>query len=41
MDAVAATVGDPALLLHLQVNQLAGLLTLVAHHLPGGAVQLP
>jgi hypothetical protein len=41
MDAVAATIRDPALLLDVQVDQLPGPLTLVAHRLAGGAVQLP
>jgi hypothetical protein len=40
MDAVAATVGDAALLLDVQVDQLPGPLALVAHHLPGRAVQV-
>jgi hypothetical protein len=40
MDAVAATVRDPALLLDVQVDQLAGPLMLVAHDLAGRTIQL-
>lgn len=35
------TIRDPALLLDIDVEQLSGPLALVAHHLAGGAVQLP
>jgi integrase len=36
--AVAATVGDAAQLLDVDVDQLAGVLALVAHHHPAGLV---
>jgi len=40
VDAVATTIRDTTLLLDIDVQQLPGPLTLVAHHLPGRAVQI-
>jgi hypothetical protein len=41
MHPMPAAIGDPALLLDVDVDQLPGPLALVAHHLAGGSVQLP
>ena len=40
VDAVAATIGDAPEFLDVQLDQLAGMLALVAHHRAAGAVQM-